>query len=61
MSVFGWWAYHSLLDPGNIVATVLLYSVLGYGVRKFVWLPHIKPHLERTRELHEHFLKRECR
>ena len=49
-----WWIYHSFLDPGNILATIVLYTAITVLLNKLLWQKHIKPHLERTKEIHAH-------
>lgn len=52
------WAYHSLVDPGNILAAAIFDLVLVVIGRKYIWQKHIKPHLEKTAELHGWELER---
>lgn len=51
MSVFDW-IYHSVFDPGNVLATIIVGAVATELTRRTVWRNHIRPHLERTKEIH---------
>lgn len=48
------WAYHSLVDPGNLLAGLIGASVAGLGIHRTLWRRHIAPHLRRVEELHHH-------
>lgn len=52
MTDLRWWVYHSLFDPGNIVATLALYSAIGWLLKKKLWDKHLKPHIEREKLRH---------
>ena len=50
-------AYHWLWIngvPGNLTASVIAGAAGFVAGRHFVWLPHIKPHIEKTKEIHAH-------
>jgi hypothetical protein len=40
------WLYHSVLDPGNLLASWIVIVVA------YVW--KVRPHFKRVRELHRH-------
>lgn len=48
MSVL-YWLYHSLVDPGNLLASLIVGAPLGWFAKS-----RIQPHLKRIEELHHH-------
>lgn len=51
MSLFNW-AQQGI--QSNLIASAIAGSVVGAVGYVKVWLPHIKPHIQKTAEIHRH-------
>lgn len=43
------WLYHSLFDPGNLLASMVVGAPLGWFAKS-----RLSPHLRRIEEIHNH-------